>query len=87
MTERELGLISQRAAADQWLRTAPVLPLRQLRERAIVSARPQKPLLYKGFCGLGGHEVSVTGLGARVVRRSRRFLRGSGSVSWRAWLG
>lgn len=31
-----------------------VLPSRQFRERVIVSTRPQKVVLYKGFCGLGG---------------------------------
>jgi hypothetical protein len=49
----------------------PMLPPRQLGKATVVSARPQKVVLYKVFCGLGGQTLSVTGLGARVVRRSR----------------
>ena len=46
----------------------PMLSPRERRYPAIVSARPQKPGLYAGFCGLGGHSASVAGAAARVVR-------------------
>lgn len=37
----------------------PVLPIGQLGQPTIIPARPQKPVLNKGFCGLGGHTLEV----------------------------
>jgi hypothetical protein len=34
----------------------------------IIIARPQKPSLKDGFCGLGGHAATVTPLASRMVR-------------------
>jgi hypothetical protein len=46
----------------------PILQVGQRRQPAVVSARPQKPVLNKGFCGFGGHEPMVAGDDARVAR-------------------
>jgi hypothetical protein len=46
----------------------PVLLVGQLRQPAVVSARPQKTVMNKGSCGLGGHAPRLAGLVARVAR-------------------
>ncbi|MGN6215777.1 MAG: hypothetical protein ACTHN7_02305 [Solirubrobacterales bacterium] len=74
------------AARIQQLRSAnhPVLLASQPRQPAVVSARPQKYVLYTGFCGIGGHGASLTGNLARVARGLGRmwidFRAGAGRI-------
>jgi hypothetical protein len=50
----------------------PVLFVREPRNRPVISARPQKPVFNKGFCGfasmleLGGHDQASKGSGGSV---------------------
>jgi hypothetical protein len=46
----------------------PMLSCSQRRKRPVVIARPQKPSLKDGFCGLGGHAATVAPPASQVVR-------------------
>jgi hypothetical protein len=45
-----------------------MLSLSESRKRPVVIARPQKPSLKDGFCGLGGHAATVAPPASRVAR-------------------
>jgi hypothetical protein len=51
----------------------PVLPISHLRNRPLQIASPRNLTYIASFGGLGVHARSVTGRGARVVRRSCRL--------------